>query len=57
LSYASSEKRFAIPSPIDVNPNAIKINLGFIFAGNGYHELMIFLFRMIEAKTKPILAV
>ena len=37
--------------------NAIEVNLDFIFAGNGYHELMIFLFRMIEAETKLILAV
>ena len=43
--------------PVNMYPNAIEVNLDFIFAGNGYHELMIFLFRMIEAETKLILAV
>ena len=29
--------------------NAIEVDLDFIFAGNGYHEVTVFLFRMIEA--------
>ena len=43
--------------PVNMYPNAIEVNLDFIFAGNGYHEVTVFLFRMIEAETKLILAV
>jgi len=34
----------------------IEVNLDYIFAGNGYHEVTLFLFRMIEAETILILA-
>ena len=37
--------------------DAIEVNLDFISAGNGYHEVTLFLFRMIEAEAKLILAV
>ena len=37
--------------------HAIEVNLDFIFTGNGYREVTLFLFRMIEAEAKLILAV
>ena len=37
--------------------DAIEVNLDFISAGNGYHEVTLFSPRMIEAETILILAV
>ena len=40
-----------------MNADPIEVNLDFIFTGNGYHEVTVFLLRMSEAETKLILAV
>ena len=37
--------------------DAIEVNLDFISAGNGYHEVTVLLLRMSEAETKLMLAV
>lgn len=40
-----------------MNANAIEVNLDFIFTGNGYHDVPVFFFGMIETEAELILAV
>jgi len=42
--------------PIHMNANAIKINIGFIFAFNTHHEFVVFL-DIIKPESKPIVTV